>query len=496
MGGATLRQFTLAGVALFCSFGVHAQTQWNTMHDVLMSQSTATRVIGQQRVDASWRGGAAAERVLYGIPGDAGAVGSKLVHKGLAPAGEIIDVEVKRILPWKNIARAVAKSLPLISTAVAIKDIADSIRCREAPGGLSECDPGTPEAVSEVLKWSASCFNNSAVACTGYVHGSRDAAADAAFQQYKAASSGSACKGNRWEWLGALPSLPSEGRAYRVFNQCPGYESHAYDGVVGSQSVSALSCPPVVVNGVSLVPVKGPDGKCATNIYQPASEDDVATKAETWGDKAKAPLIVGDLYSGGKPIDHAPPELDPVPSSINGPRETTTHPDGSTTVRDTRYDFQPGPARYDWSPVTTTKDYPPGATIPPPGAVTDGTTTTGSAPKEEIITCGLPSTPPCKIDETGTPSSANIPTAQVDAAKGSALGKITELGTVQAPAWTWSFALPTGCQAMTVGPFAGRSVTVDLCAYQSMIHDLASLIWAAFTIWACVGMVGRTFASG
>lgn len=114
----------------------------------------------------------------------------------------------------------------------------------------------------------------------------------------------------------------------------------------------------------------------------------------------------------------------------------------------------------------------------------------------EIITCGLPGKPPCKIDETGTPTSGTIPQEAVNTSKGSALDKVTELGNLQAPAWSWSFALPSSCSVMTVGPFHTLSVQVDLCQYQSMIHDLVGMIWAAFTVWACVGMVGRAFSVG
>jgi hypothetical protein len=424
-------------------------------------------------------------------------------YKGPSPkVGEVIDVNVKRLLPWANITKAVAKSLPLISTALAIKDIADSIRCREAPGGLAECDEGsTPQQVSAWCAGSGYC-----------THGSAQSAADAyVVRVYGSASqacSGGSVVGPRT--ASAVRNVTASSAAYDVvatrtnyqFGNCTGTVTSVIPNQVQAGPLSTwtsgttAACGPIVIQGVTYYPVPGPDNKCPTNVYSPASENDVATKAETWGDKTKAPLIVGDLSAAGKPVEHPHPEIDPVPDSVVGPRETTTHPDGSTTIRDTIWDLAPTPTGYGWVPRTVVKDYPPGATIPPPGTVSDGTTTTGSAPKEDPITCGLPNTPACKIDETGTPTTATIPKAEVDSAKGDALGKITDIGTIQAPAWTWSFALPSNCSPITVGPFLTQSVVVDLCQYQAMIHDLVALIWAAFTVWACVGMVGRTFATG
>jgi len=473
------------GAALSWCLG-SASAAWDTSTQVVLSQTAVRTVTGSAgNTSAVWRDWANAGLFPSHAPAaPAGSVLSTTRHKGPGPIpGSVIDVEVKRVIPWSSVGKAVAKSLPLISTALAIKDIADAIRCREAAGGGSECDLGRDEV--DGVAWCET--TNAAQSGLEGIEICAPTTAQLAVQitgVFKIASGYP---------TGVFPSTSCvvlDASTIRCFNAY-GNLDHVY-----AVQKTALQCPSIVVGGSTIVPAKGPDGKCPSLTYVPASEEQVASRAEQWGDKSKAPAIVGDLLAGGKTVEHAPPELDPLPEAVQAPRETTTHPDGSTTVKDTRYDFQPGPLRYDWSPVTTTKDYPPGATIPPPGAVTDGTTTTGSAPKEDFITCGLPTTPPCKIDETGTPTSGTIPTAQVDSAKGSALDKITDLGNVQAPAWTWSFALPTGCQAMTVGPFAGRSVTVDLCAYQAMIHDLASLIWAAFTVWACVGMVGRTFASG
>jgi len=468
----------------------------NTNVPLTISQISARAVEAkwsvENAINSVWSTAGSAPRTVVPAVTPAGSVVLTSNYKGPSPlVGQTIDVAVKRTVPWAAVSKAVAKSLPLISTALAIKEIADAIRCREGPGGTAECDAGTPETQVNVY----SCF----VAGVTRTGGSPVAACNAA----AAASSSVTNQGTYTTTItrnpGSCTGMACSGSVtsactWNVGGESCGLSNGTWDGTASSSS--QLACPAVVVNGVTLYPVKGPDGKCMTNIYSPASEDAVATKAETWGDKTKAPNIVGDLNAAGKPIDHPFPEIDPVPDSVVGPRETTTAPDGSTTVRDTVWDLAPSPSGYGWMPRVITKDYPPGAVIPPPGAVTDGTTTVGAAPKEDPITCGLPNTPPCKIDETGTPTTGTIPTAEVDTSKGDALTKLTDIGTIQAPAWTWSFALPTACSPVTVGPFLTQSVTVDLCAYQGLIHDLAALIWVSFTVWACVGIAGRAFSAG
>jgi len=481
----------------------------NTNKPMSMSQIAARQVEAKYGIaDAIWRDVGTGRTVTAGA--SAGAVVATSVVKGPSPAaGAVIDVAVKRALPWSALARTVAKSLPLISTALAIAEIAETIRCRESLGGGAECDAGQNEIESSGYLYHANswptCNNMSSpmalASCVQAIRMQPHYPHIGALWSHTAGPTASTCTtadaSNGTCTIQVTAQCTNTGSGYQP-SQCGwSFSESEYDTFGWSRTeATTLRCPPVVVNGVTLTPVVGPDGKCPSGVYQPASEDAVAGKAEAWGDKSKAIPIANDLLNAGKPIEHAPPEIDPVPESVIGPRETTQHPDGSTTVRDTKWELAPTPTGYEWTPKVTTKDYPPGATIPPPGEVSDGTTTTGSAPKEDPITCGLPTTPPCKIDESGTPKTGDISKAEVDAAKGSALGKITEIGAIQAPAWTWSFSLPTSCQAMTVGPFLSQTVTVDLCAYQAMIHDLVSLIWASFTVWACVGMVGRTFATG
>lgn len=472
------RGLAVGAAALFMSGFSHAQ--YDTQQPLTLSQISARNVeakYGQR--SSTWR--------IGGTVAAGSTAGSVLVTqalKGPSPlVGQIIDVDVKRTLPWANISRAVARSLPLISTAVAIAEIAEAIRCRESAGGGAECDPGTDELNQTFTVYcltyggSTHCNQNRVTTAEGYI---------------------------------AYANANKAGNVSNIYRSGPAANSLSFYAVIvyagggetwnqvflQQQTQTQTGCPQVSTPQGLITVFRGVDGKCPTLVYSPHTEDQVAERAEDFGDKARAVPIANDLLGNGVPIEHPPAVADPVPDSIIGERERTDHPDGSTTVRDTRYELAPTPNGYGWTPSVTTKDYPPGAVIPPPGEVSDGTTTTGTAPNEDPITCGLPNTPPCKIDESGTPSSATIDRAEVDQARGDALGKVADIGAIQAPAWSWSFSLPSSCSPLSVGPFAGRTVVVDLCEYQPMIHDIVALIWAAFTVWACVGMVGRAFSTG
>lgn len=478
---------------LFVALAGFLAPSWaqNSNVPLTISQISARQVAAKWSIEAAvnqiWSNTAAAPRTVSAAVTPAGSVVLSSMYKGPSPIpGQVIDVAVKRTLPWASISRAFAKSLPLISTALALKEIADAIRCREAVGGSGECDLGQNETTQTQV-----CFTIS----NGWTQPPAPGACGVTI-------GAAATAWTVWATNQANAKAASPPKSFTVVSctatQCTFNAvqvSSTLHAVATPSTAQVSACPAVALNGGTVYPVKGVDGKCPTYIYVPQTEDQVATKAETWGDKAKAPLVVQDLNNAGKPVDHPFPALDPG-SSVYGPRETTNKPDGTTTTKDTRYDFSPTADGYQWTPTTIVKDWPAGSTPTAPGTVTGGTSTTGTAPKDDPITCGLPNTPACKIDETGTPTSGNISKAEVDASKQSGLDKITSLGQVQAPQWTWSFSLPSNCSAIQVGPFLSQTVTVDLCAYQPMIHDLVSLIWAAFTAWALVGMVGRTFATG
>lgn len=131
----------------------------------------------------------------------------------------------------------------------------------------------------------------------------------------------------------------------------------------------------------------------------------------------------------------------------------------------------------------------PNNTTPP-----DGTTDKPDEGKEQLE-CGAPGQPKCAIDERGTPTGDT----QVDGLGGlkdgiKAFGEksaqdIDEAKGLSIDGWSFTFALPTGCTPLVIEPL---QVTLDVCQWQGIIHDLLSMVWLAVTVWCCVGMVGRT----
>jgi hypothetical protein len=167
------------------------------------------------------------------------------------------------------------------------------------------------------------------------------------------------------------------------------------------------------------------------------------------------------------------------------------HDTKTTTTTTTRTGTNP-----DGSPITeTTTGEETTSTTPAP--TPDGTNPT--APSENIITCGLPDTPPCKIDETGTPQADPAKTQEeID----SIFGQIkTCLQDIKAclpalPNLSWSFALPSGCSPLTFDTLVGTVIEIDMCQHQPTIHDLMSMLWAAAGLFGAVSLVARFSAGG
>jgi len=473
-------------VALALGYSPGALAQWDSNKAIVLSQTSGTAVTGSAGSSKLWN--TVIGRTIE-VNGGTGYVKLKepgSANMGPGPrVGTTIPVAVERGIAWSAAMRTVARSLPLISTALAIKELMDGIRCREssAGAGAGECDAGTVETSQTVTQYnnpfhtSAPFYASAAASCTDLA-GHRAAQTGTQVVSSSVPEGGGTCT---WTQFAPAPCVSG----------CTAYGLNA--GTVSPVSTTVTQCPPITVGGVTTVPVKGLDNKCPTGTYAPADEDTITTKGTNYGDKTKGALIVGDLIAAGKPVPHDPPVYDAPPSQV-GTRETTTHPDGSTTVRDRDWIITDTPDGYTWEPRLREKTYAPGDTIPPQGSeLPGGTTTTGAPPSEEIITCGLPNTPPCKIDETGTPTApANTSTAD---ANGIFAGILTCVTTPSSclpalPDMNWSFSLPTSCAPIPLSGFEAYSVnSVDICPYQTTIHDLMSLLWAAAGLFGAVSII-------
>lgn len=125
---------------------------------------------------------------------------------------------------------------------------------------------------------------------------------------------------------------------------------------------------------------------------------------------------------------------------------------------------------------------------------------TGNVPEpgegEEQAECGAPGQPKCLIDEEGTPSGEGAfgdGEGSVQETEEGFLAQIAAAKELQAPPWTWTFELPTGCAPFTMDAF---QLTLNVCEWQPMIHDLMSIMWIMASVFLCVRMVFNTVNKG
>lgn len=144
----------------------------------------------------------------------------------------------------------------------------------------------------------------------------------------------------------------------------------------------------------------------------------------------------------------------------------------------------------------------------PRGAGSSGGGTTGSGTAGTIArpasgtvqaACGAPGQPKCAIDETGTPSKADATSSFTNAGKAvddtekGIKDAIASIKDQAKPEWTWSFQLPTVCNSFVLDEF---NITIDMCQWQPIIHDLMAIVWIGATIWFGIAIVGRTLGGG
>lgn len=459
----------------------------NTNQPLTLAQISARNVQAKHGLaDPQWRLNQGTPAVV--TSGTAGGALVKVVQTGPGPVTSA-QIASTRILTRPALLRAVARSLPVVGNALVIAELLETLRCQEGFGGGAECDLGTVE--TEIPGYS----------CYAGVHTGAGptpmAACAPALEAYYRATYADPYYGSQafqtWE-TGSVFSCATFNPALQT-----GSCSRSWKTSQGSQSKAAtwtktviLECPAINTGAGLITPAKGVDGKCPTLTYTPTNEDAFIDRAEEWGGAAAGAGIANDLLGAGAPVEHEFPSIQPE-SPVQVDRETTTHPDGSVTVRDTSYPWASSPEGYGWQPRVREETFPPGAEIPPPVAdAPGGTVTEGTKPEEKQITCGLPDTPPCKIDETGTPvavaaDSLNPPTNPAQPV----LDLIGAPGVADV-SWSWSFQLPTGCSVIPMGTFGGRAVTFDLCAYQPMIHDLVSMAWLIAGVLGGWLMLSRT----
>lgn len=206
------------------------------------------------------------------------------------------------------------------------------------------------------------------------------------------------------------------------------------------------------------------------------------------------PSIFNDLYESGSVFDVQEPVLS-GPASVNVGQPVTmtkTNPDGSTETSTQQFVRNYSYAGDTVTHVSTT-------TVNVTNNAGNTTTTTIITPNDSLAaepqevkleTCGLPGKPACKIDETGTPTvSADPEITAFDQIKICLQNPVSCLPAF--PELSWAFTVPTSCTAIPLSGFGEYISEIDICPFQSMFHDLMSMIWLAAGLFGASAMLFR-----
>jgi hypothetical protein len=497
-------QVLRSGVAAwaFFFFPCLSLAQWDTSRPIDLTVTAPGRVAGAPGPSDFTRL-VSRTHLAGGSPGSVEV--RELLSRAPGPRGDLA-VTATRALPWAALSKGAARTIPVLGTALLINDILDAAGVRVIPSSDGfgwKLDPGvgTVQGVCWRPKTGSDVCVQSALAAVTIDKETRALAF--VYPNFIRYTAGPSCTRanpvsdpNRYMCSYSQETGFSYPNGTQVVTGIASLGGE-YMGELGGEICPGFGNPNVPETYVPEGLPPEADGKCKTGQHtQPISNDEVEDRLIQWGDKSRAVPLAIELDRLRQPVDHPTPILS-GPESVPAGRETTTNPDGSVTIRDTDHPitYTPEPG-YGWEDRRQTTTYPPGATIPPPGTTPPAGTpppTTTTAPPE-FKTCGLPGQPPCKIDEGGTPPPlppGGSPFGDPDGPLGSIRAAIDN-PQVANTAWTFSFALPTGCTAIATPALAPWLTSIDVCPYQPMIHDIMSVVWLMATVWAAISMVGLT----
>ena len=227
-------------------------------------------------------------------------------------------------------------------------------------------------------------------------------------------------------------------------------------------------------------------------IYGDRIADLVAGK--TWPQDSKLPEVLRDAVDAGEDVVITPTAVT-GPAVSPGAVTTTTVPGGNATTSNTTNTYN-----YEGNKVTVTTNTtnvtttPSGQVVTSTTAVTSTQQTTSTLAAEKVVTCGLPDSPKCKIDETGTPVAE--PKKEIEAVddlfkplKELAQNPTAKLPTL--PTISWSFQLPAGCTAISIPAFHPFLQSLDICPFQAMFHNIMSMVWIFGGLFGAISLFWR-----
>ncbi|TSE21709.1 hypothetical protein Talka_00395 [Tepidimonas alkaliphilus] len=169
-------------------------------------------------------------------------------------------------------------------------------------------------------------------------------------------------------------------------------------------------------------------------------------------------------------------------STVTTTTTTTATADGNTVIFNTRTEVVTRDAQGNVTDRTVTETTPTSPSNP-------------NAPHQEDLECGLPDTPPCKIDETGTPAPPHPDEGRQ--LFDDLLPQCIKSGNwrscfPQLPEINWTFQVPTGCSVIPLPGYEKLGLNgIDICRFQPIIHDLMSMLWAGAGLFGAVSILGR-----
>lgn len=186
------------------------------------------------------------------------------------------------------------------------------------------------------------------------------------------------------------------------------------------------------------------------------------------------------------------------PVSSPGVSTTTINSNNTTTNQSTvnNYTYQGNTVKVTQVTTTTVTNTATGEPISNETTTTDPVV---SEPEKLEFPCGIAGKPPCgvKVDETGVKSDSSTvfdaAKSNIDEVEQAAKDALADGGparSIQAPQWSWTFLLPSGCSPYPLEPFG---MSVDVCAFQDTIHDLMSLLWVGAGLFGLLGLLRSAF---
>lgn len=403
--------------------------------------------------------------------------------------GSTVNMTTSRSIARQAIIRGASRALTPIGIGLTLAAVANDVKCRNSGTPIApifECDAGAP--VTTTTSTSTQCVDNGikqpqSVYLNGCVTEAQEK--EWCFAHYQTSGYASYYSSHTVR-CHIYPSNP---------NRMELEYANAYGGWSGltqynfgrrSGTTTTNTCP----SGLAASTLGGV-AFCPTGTYTSVSADTVEGRVGASPNfTGNEPNILGELPPGA--ISNADPGVGP--SIISGPTSSTGSTGhrsgtgtGGGTWTETRVPVSTinyyGDNTFTWNTTTT-------VTRVEGGTTTTTTETTGPGqPGEQpdIETCGLPNTPPCKIDERGTPEPTTAPTImspatqQLDQAHEDRKKLVEDQGgdarRTSLP-WTWAFPSLAGSCTNASTSFKGNAFSVDICGSQYTGWFRALLAWA------------------